>query len=672
MSRRRGEFEHRTSIFEGAFRAWSHLGGLDPELLETRPAADLDPLSHPIQNDPRDANETKESKNASETMNADGTRRRIFPYEPLPRSGLAHPYVQAVLSPWLGPDADNDAIQLGLTTLRTWWQHRRKGESGSAIAALGTEKMRGVVEGYTRHFFNLAHCLVVSDKEQPPRSLFVKMKELEKLRSKLNKKRAREEQAGKLATLAMNAGIAHGFNPMNPASIAAASINADLSHDSDMTPLERLHAAQRRQLLETGGIHSAFFSGMGLNMNNQMIPLRGKCIPGKIDLPAVVNAVNHNASQLAHRGINGGYNTPSIVPSSREYGDPNLTPVVFVSNNGDIQIAMSVEGITCAHCVKIVETVLKGCNGNKSPIDGLLDAAADQVLCKVLIRIDLSSNAKRVAFEAARNLAMVGYTAKAHEMSIVNEGGDRKATVDLGALSTAFEVVASTDPLDMFDWSIPCTCPDSGIMRHDCSRHSQMNTRIFDAFITREKQVSEYMAGCGQQYGMPCTCGPNCRCANCSEHCRSSKADALDNCCNSSTIFPTDASTMSDFGAYIQPAQDNPKENVTRNLSIISFGGNMRHMSMTSEATYGRAMSGLSALSIDWENMEDFDVNVDHSAHINNGSDIPPGINIGGRGRLSMRRSINGMNASAAAAAAAAAASLQDAPESPHHVSFKV
>jgi hypothetical protein len=48
---------------------------------------------------------------------------------------------------------------------------------------------------------------------------------------------------------------------------------------------------------------------------------------------------------------------------------------------------------------------------------------------------------------------------------------DKKATVDLGALSTAFEVVANTDPQDMFDWSIPCTCPDSGIMRDDCSRY---------------------------------------------------------------------------------------------------------------------------------------------------------------------------------------------------------
>jgi copper chaperone CopZ len=472
MSRRRGEFEHRTSIFEGAFRAWSHLGGLDPEELETRPASDLDPLSSPIAQDPRDANETKESKSASEINNPDGSRRRIFPYEPLPRSGLAHPYVQAILSPWLGPDADHDAIQLGLTTLRTWWQHRRKGESGSAIAALGTDKMRGVVEGYTRHFFNLAHCLVVNDKEQPPRTLHGKMKELEKVRNKRNKKRAREDQAGKLAALALNAGIAHGFNPNDPAAQAAAAaqaVAAELPMDLGLSPLERLHAAQRRQLAESGGIHAT----MPNDINSvPLIPLKGKCIPGKIDLPAVVNAVNHHATQLAHRG--GGIGgMPSKVTSGmqEQYGDPNSTPVVFVSHNGDIQLAMAVDGITCAHCVKIVETVLKGCNGNKSPIDGLLDAAADRVLCKVLIKIDKSSNAKRISFEAARNLAMVGYTARPHEMSIANAGADKKVTVDLGALSTAFEVVANTNPRDMFDWAINCTCPDNGILRDDCSRY---------------------------------------------------------------------------------------------------------------------------------------------------------------------------------------------------------
>jgi hypothetical protein len=71
---------------------------------------------------------------------------------------------------------------------------------------------------------------------------------------------------------------------------------------------------------------------------------------------------------------------------------------------------------------------------------------------------------------------------------------------------------------------------------------------------------------------------------------------------------------MGDGGMMHDRAQRNP--------SIISFGG--RNMSFASRRSYGRAMSGLSALSIDWENMEDFDVNVDHSAHINNATMNPP------------------------------------------------
>lgn len=73
--------------------------------------------------------------------------------------------------------------------------------------------------------------------------------------------------------------------------------------------------------------------------------------------------------------------------------------------------------------------------------------------------------------------------------------------------------------------------------------------------------------------------------------------------------------------------------NNVRNPPIISFGNHrmslmgqmsqnpshrMSLMGRMSEVSYGRAMSGLSALSIDWENMDDFDVNVDHSEHINN------------------------------------------------------
>ena len=49
-------------------------------------------------------------------------------------------------------------------------------------------------------------------------------------------------------------------------------------------------------------------------------------------------------------------------------------------------------------------------------------------------------------------------------------------------------------------------------------RHSQMNTRIFEAFNSREQQVNDYMAGCAMKFGMDCTCGPTCRCKNCPVH----------------------------------------------------------------------------------------------------------------------------------------------------------
>jgi hypothetical protein len=94
-----------------------------------------------------------------------------------------------------------------------------------------------------------------------------------------------------------------------------------------------------------------------------------------------------------------------------------------------------------------------------------------------------------------------------------------------------------------------------------------------------------------------------------------------------------------------------------RNPSVISYGNSgLRHMSLTSETTFGRAMSGLSALSIDWENLDDFDVDVDHSAHINNGNLSAPGNN-GGR-RSSLRRSF---------------VAMEQQPELPEetHVSFK-
>lgn len=240
-----------------------------------------------------------------------------------------------------------------------------------------------------------------------------------------------------------------------------------------------------------------------------------------------------------------------------------------------------------------------------------------------------------------------------------------------------------------------------------------MDPQIFEAFDARERQVSEYMAGCGSKYGMPCTCGPSCRCANCSEHCKQNRDqqamqqqqqqqqqiqqlqaqqqqlaqqqglhnfagmnnmaggahpgapqiaaaginfnDPLgmggygnpsnplgmninmgggggnNNTSNSSNNNNKRSSNVEQLGGMgggddelargvemQMPMRGGRERRASRNPSIISFGPGVRGLSVTSEMTYGRAMSGLSALSIDWENLEDFDVNVDHSAHINN------------------------------------------------------
>jgi len=210
MSRRRGVFEHRTSIFEGSYRAWSHLGGLDPEDLKGIAAKDLDPLIHEIQDDPRTIHKIEELYIESQRTN--GVVRRVFPYEPLPRNGLAHPFVRAIVRSWLGNDVQSDQMQLGLTTLRTWWHHRHKGESRSAIIFLGTDQMKTIVKSLTSHFFKLLHSMVILDKVRPPRTLYSKITTREKLHSRQSRKRPSEVQVEKLAALAAKAEM-KGFTP---------------------------------------------------------------------------------------------------------------------------------------------------------------------------------------------------------------------------------------------------------------------------------------------------------------------------------------------------------------------------------------------------------------------------------------------------------------------------
>jgi hypothetical protein len=247
-----------------------------------------------------------------------------------------------------------------------------------------------------------------------------------------------------------------------------------------------------------------------------------------------------------------------------------------------------------------------------------------------------------------------------------------------------------------------------------------MNTGIFDAFSTREAQVSDYMAGCGMKLGLACTCGPECRCKNCPTHGNStgslrSGGSGSSSLADSSVGIakalqgvpagmptsrmdplleePLDIDQPMEFDFGMDPALANiagpplpgvdlasgkagPMRSSTsssptdgtpttiqftldathgsgpggaaaatgmqgrrqsRNPSILSYGNTgLRNMSLASDATFGRAMSGLSALSIDWENLEDFDLEVDHSAHINNS---PTRGGTGGEGGATRRRS---------------------------------
>jgi hypothetical protein len=458
-SRKKGEFIRRTIIFEGAFRAWSHLGGLEPEEIESRSAADLNPLDYPLVEDSRVSDKGK-----------DGSAQGVYPCEPLPTSGLSHPYVQAILSPWLGPDADKEIKLQGLVSLRTWWQHRRYGPSRTACKiAMGTEPLQRRADRYTWLFFAFGHCIVVHDKVQAPRSLQTKIRE-------------RERQS-------------HTTRSQELQEYSLDAVHADLANPN-LTPLEKLHIVQRRIQESSGNMAGA----------SPIIDLKGKCVPGTIDLPMVLDAVECHAAQSMHSSATGAApdeatSGSKIVP---DYGDPDTTPVVFTTRNGDVHIAMTVDGIICAHCVKIVETVLLGqtIDGkHRSPIDGLLDAAADRdIISSVLIKIDQASNAKRIAFEAARNLSLVGYRAEAKTMSV--------GRADLDTLSAAFAAAAHNDPQDLFDWTAPCTCPDHGIFRVDCQRHSQMNAVFFDAFDDRAQQVEAYMTGDGdRQSGLGCTSG---------------------------------------------------------------------------------------------------------------------------------------------------------------------
>ena len=423
MSRCRGEFGHRTSIFEGAYRAWSHLGGCDPEkLILDNAVEDLDPITNP-----HDLNDTRrplkgsnkndnscrqpdvkeimidESSSVGNTSpvscgggGAPPTSSRTtsttttsieYVHEPLPRRGLDHPFVQSIIAPWLGPHADEEDVENGLYTLRTWWQHRRRGESPSAVKALGTEIMKNLVDGYTIHFFKLALHMVVVDHEPPPKSL-----------------------------------------------VGLLNLDHNLSNEDAV----RSKKSSRRS--------SRTSSGKKIGGSSEQRNAKAGRLVSSMDIDQQP--------------------PPSSSTEPKEYGNPNQTPIVYVCTNGNLLIALCIQGITCGVCVKMIEAVLIGVDGTPT-IEGILDAVCADELNGAILKISKASEAKRIAHEACALLSLLGYIAVAKEMDAADNIGRK---FDTASLITAFDAVVNQDSLDFFNWNYNCYCPDNGVLREDCPR----------------------------------------------------------------------------------------------------------------------------------------------------------------------------------------------------------
>ena len=78
-----------------------------------------------------------------------------------------------------------------------------------------------------------------------------------------------------------------------------------------------------------------------------------------------------------------------------------------------------------------------------------------------IVKIDRVSSAKRVAFESARNLAMVGYTAKAKVMNAFVDQNGTPTKIPESNIIKAFEAVGESELKAIFDWNIPCSWPCS-------------------------------------------------------------------------------------------------------------------------------------------------------------------------------------------------------------------
>lgn len=290
-----------------------------------------------------------------------------------------------------------------LSSLRNWWQHRRKGENKTCVKLFRTTNdMRSIVDEYTRGFFQLAYRFVMSGKAEPPQSLGLSIKKM-----------------------------GESFQNNN-------------------------------------------------RLKNIMISASRSSCTGKKIRPKIPNIKKQVKKST----------TAEQAPSWMEVTDDNCNnsattrPTVFESSNGDLQILLDVTLLDGPRCNKILEIVLKGCQGKASPIQGLEDA----VVCgpdssRILITIDQRKNAARIAVEACRNLSMLGHAAKPIDLQGKN--------VNAESAMQSFSSGAKSHPFPFFNWQSHCSCPcNSVVWQSECDRHSQANHPLsYEQFQVRQDTI---------------------------------------------------------------------------------------------------------------------------------------------------------------------------------------
>ena len=315
--------------------------------------------------------------------------------------------------------------------------------------------MNGVVDGYTRHFFNVAYCMVIHDNEQPPRTLCEKLHISQRNNIKAGKQE-REKAAFQAAVNAMN--------------------------KTD----ETISRTTEASFTCNGSVKGPF-------------------------LQSVENATA-TASQVDDGTVT--INNSERAPRLQSYDDPNTFPVVVCSEEGDLQIAVEIQGMNCPHCVRIIESVLTGFDDDDTalgdqedsntddlsspPIPGLLGCVVDLANSMAIVKIAQSTSAKRISHEMGELLKMVGYEMEAKQfnvnelVSIMNDkfGKDYNLMDMINLLISIYELDSNTagdnsassnaycniyggynriETPDIF--SAKCICPVDGIKQHpDCPR----------------------------------------------------------------------------------------------------------------------------------------------------------------------------------------------------------